>query len=393
MSAMASNRQRICSITHEYFPKDRRVLKQSLALQQVGYEVDVLCIRDAGQRRVDEHDGIRIYRVPLRKKRGSRLRYVFEFLYGFVLFGISLNILFLKRRYTAIQVSNIPNFYVFAALIPRLAGCKVVLDMHEMMPELFRHRYALAETSPIHRALLLEEYLSTKFCHHVITVTDALARVVQARNGLPTVSVVMNTAPPSAAAPQRSVDSSRAGPRIIFHGILTNTYRLTTAIDAIKSLEGRMTCSLDIYGDGNLLADLQSFVADNDLQGRIHFKGFQPEEVIAAKAGDYDMAVAPLDDNVYSRYAFASKVSQYILMGIPVLCSDVACMRDYFDDEAVLYFDASDPASLAAQIERLYLALPDLGVRMTARARQQHERISWEVMSERYVSVFGGAGR
>ena len=39
------------------------------------------------------------------------------------------------RRYDVVQVNSLPDWLVFAALIPRALGARVLLDLHECMPE------------------------------------------------------------------------------------------------------------------------------------------------------------------------------------------------------------------------------------------------------------------
>jgi hypothetical protein len=43
--------------------------------------------------------------------------------------------LFHKKRYAVIDVSNLPDFLVFAGLHAKWKGAKIVLDMHEITPE------------------------------------------------------------------------------------------------------------------------------------------------------------------------------------------------------------------------------------------------------------------
>ena len=40
-----------------------------------------------------------------------------------------------------VQVHNLPNFLVFAALTPKLTGVQVILDLHGLMPEFYAERY------------------------------------------------------------------------------------------------------------------------------------------------------------------------------------------------------------------------------------------------------------
>ena len=349
----------------------------------------MLCLRDEGEKARQDYEGILVHRIPLRKKRGSKLRYLFEFAAGACLFFLKLSALFIRRRYDVVQVNNIPNFYVFAALVPKVCRRRVLLDMHEMMPELFLHRYHVKSGNLLHRLLLLEEKLSARFASEVITVTDRLADVVRKRNGLSSVRVVMNTANPSPSAVEAG-ERHREGEklRLIFHGILTNTYRMTAVVDALSQLLPSQNFEFHVYGDGTTRAALVDYVGRKGLGDRIFFRGFLPWQELQGRILEYDLAVVPLDNNIYSRFAFASKVSQYAAMRIPILCSDVECMRAYFDDDAILYFDLDDPGDLAEKIRGFVKRRADVEARLVEAAYAQNLKITWDVMKERYLSLF-----
>jgi len=354
----------VCSITHEYFPRDRRVLRQAQALIERGYEVDILCIRNFSdhEKKEDQYGPIRIYRVPLSKKRGSKLRYYFEFLSAFILFSIKLNLLYFKKRYNLIQINNIPNGYVFTAVIPKLFGAKVVLDMHELMPELFLHRHNLSAASLYYKILLLEEKLSVWFSDQVITVTEAISEVIKQRYKVESVTVVMNTADPFTVAERdETIRFKTDGLKAVFHGVLTNTYRMNVVIDAMEKLRDFLPVTFHIYGDGKTYSDLKAYIQSKNLAESVFLKGYLEEYKVAEMAHEFDLAIVPLDNNIYSQYAFASKTSQYISMSIPILCSDVKCMRSYYDDNAILYFDLNDTDDLVEKIKYFNQHKAELG--------------------------------
>ncbi|NIT55048.1 MAG: glycosyltransferase [Aliifodinibius sp.] len=378
----------VCSITHEYFPRDRRILRQAQALIERGYKVDILCIRNFSdhEKKEDRYGPIRIYRIPLSKKRGSKLRYYFEFLSAFILFSIKLNLLYFKKRYNVIQINNIPNGYVFIAVIPKLFGAKVFLDMHELMPELFLHRHNISTASLYYKILLLEEKLSVWFSDQVITVTEAISEVIKKRHKIESVTVVMNTADPFTVAERD--EKIRDGLEAVFHGVLTNTYRMNVVIDAMEKLRDVLPVKFHIYGDGKTYSGLEAYIKSKNLVESVFLKGYLVEYKIAEMAHEFDLAIVPLDNNIYSQYAFASKISQYISMRIPILCSDVKCMRSYYDDDAILYFDLNDTDDLVEKIKYFNQHKAELGKTLVENACRQNEMITWNVMKEKYLSIF-----
>jgi len=49
------------------------------------------------------------------------------------------------RGYRLIHVHNMPDVLLFSALVPRLLGAKILLDLHDPTPEVFRVIYGLNE--------------------------------------------------------------------------------------------------------------------------------------------------------------------------------------------------------------------------------------------------------
>ena len=53
----------------------------------------------------------------------------------------------LKRRYDLVHVHNMPDALVFSAMIPKLLGAKLILDLHDPMPQLMQTIFKLPEDS------------------------------------------------------------------------------------------------------------------------------------------------------------------------------------------------------------------------------------------------------
>ena len=160
---------RICLITEWIFPMDARISREVRALVQQGHEVDVVCTRWAREPHI-EHDGrLSVYRLPIARRRGGALRYVFEFVTFQLAATLLVGLLHLRRRYDVVEAASLPDWLVFAAILPRLLGAQVVLDLHECMPEYGATKYGVALTHPIVRVLAALEQASIRFADFVIT--------------------------------------------------------------------------------------------------------------------------------------------------------------------------------------------------------------------------------
>src|SRR5206468_75515 len=113
--------RRVLRITQHPFPADSIVRRDVLELLAAGVDVDVVCpVAPGRDDPVAAGPGrIRVLRVPIRHRRGSPIRYALEYAAftaaAFVLAGL----LSLRSRYAAVQVDNLPDVLLAAALVPR----------------------------------------------------------------------------------------------------------------------------------------------------------------------------------------------------------------------------------------------------------------------------------
>src|SRR5947209_16602567 len=114
---------RVAAMSFDWYPYEVRALRQAEAAADAGYDVDFICLRQPGEKKFEVHNGVRIYRVPLtRGYHGSLLITLMQWCWFLFLAGWKLACLHLKRRYDAVHVHNMPDFLVFAALLPKLLG-------------------------------------------------------------------------------------------------------------------------------------------------------------------------------------------------------------------------------------------------------------------------------
>src|SRR5205807_4958117 len=75
--------------------------------------------------------------LHIRRARGNFLRYLFEYFTTGLLGGLKLAQLNFRSRLDVVHVHNMPDILVLAGIIPWLSGSKLVLDVHDPMPELY----------------------------------------------------------------------------------------------------------------------------------------------------------------------------------------------------------------------------------------------------------------
>ena len=99
-------------------------------------------------------------------------RYVLSYLQFFLRCLLKTTWLQMKKRYRVVHVNNMPDFFVFCALLPKLMGARVILDIHDPMPNTFASKFKKGENALPFKLLLWEERVSAAFADQVLTVHD-----------------------------------------------------------------------------------------------------------------------------------------------------------------------------------------------------------------------------
>src|SRR4051794_38361990 len=236
---MPDPHQSVCVVTQSDYQVDPRVRRKAEALVAAGYSVDVMALRPASGDASYTLNGVEVRTIALGKQRGSLARYVFEYAAFFIWTFVRVTLQMRRRHYAVIDVNTLPDFLIFAPVLARAMGARLVLDMHEITPEFYRSKYGISESGWMVRLMKWLEKRSFDFADYVITVNDPIQDLLVAR-GLPESksTVVMNAADETRFARESSA-SSRA-PRVahvpsfvmMYHGTLTRTYGVDIAIKA-----------------------------------------------------------------------------------------------------------------------------------------------------------------
>jgi glycosyltransferase involved in cell wall biosynthesis len=384
---------RICIVRHAYFPDDPRDRKQAYALIEAGHEVDVLCLRRAGQSASETVNGVQVTRVALSHKRAGIVRYFSEYVYSFLLFSMVLFGRCFGRRYDCIQVSTMPDFLVFTAAIPKLIGSKVLIDLHEPTPELWETKYG-----PRHRVLYhLQagvEKAAIGFSDRCITVTRTLLERFSERGAdvdkFTVIPNVCEEAFDKALNEQTSVSGANTGNgkfELVTHGLIEKRYGHELVIRAIKGLSAKYSDILyTIVGDGEYCDFLKSLVNELDCSAQVRFTGFISFDAMIEHLKRADVGVIAMERSPYSELIDTNKMYEYIALHKPVIISRLPALEANFSDDSLEFFEPGDIDGLAKCIERLH----NNGKRqneLVDEAYRIYESVQWRKSKKTYVKV------
>lgn len=391
---MTDARPRLLMIAHAFFPTEVRIAAEVRAAVAAGYAVDVIALRDDGQRELETVIGARAFRLPVTHRHGAGIGAMVREYLGFLIGATGkATALGRQHRYAIVQIHNPPDFLVWAALVPRLRGAKVVFDVHDLSPDMFDMRFAGRRYARFaDRVLRALERSACALADEVLTVHEPY-RVELGRRGVPLskITVLMNS-PDDRVMPGASTDRSQSGGfRVAYHGTLTPHYGVDIlargAAEAAQSIPG---LSLEIYGDGDMAPELERIAADLGFSDRLKLsRGFRPQREVLEIVRSADVGVVPNRPTRLNRYALSTKLLEYVALEVPVVCADLPTIRAHFDDSEVLYFKAGDPHALAAALRQVQ-SDPDGAAHRAKQARRRFVDYRWSTMERRYVTVLDG---
>jgi glycosyltransferase involved in cell wall biosynthesis len=380
---MAKN---ICLIVQARYPEDVRVRKEAMALLSKGHKVSVIALLYPDEPKHEIVEGVKVYRVGFPKKRSGTLRYIFEYATFLLLSFFKLNVLDLKENYDVIHINSLPDFLVFSAFVQKIKGRKIVLDMHEIMPEFFMSKFGKGPDHPIIRLLLIVEKISLRFADEVITVNEPIKYIFQSR-AIPDkdVTVIMNTVNAAMFKEKKKMDHQ--GFNCVYHGTLTDMYSLDTAIEGFsKACKNYSSMYFHIFGQGPCLPQLKYLVAELNLQKSVLFHDMLPHEKMLEELSAMDLGILATRKDVFLNLSFSNKLAEYVFLKIPVISSDLDTIKYYFKDDHLLFFEAGRVEDLGRKIEFAYMNR-ELMQEKAEKACEHFRHFNWDVMAERYVNM------
>lgn len=368
---------------------DSRIQRQARALAERGDEVDLVCVGSAEEQRVGE-GVIRVHPVGAEKAAGGAASYLFGYGSFLVKAARRLTALDSDRRYDLVEVHNMPDLLTAAALVPKLRGTPVILNVHDTFPELFSTKYGRPPGDISERVLKLEERASALLASRVVTVTDQARMRLEARGvGRGRTTVVMNSPDERVFGPARApLRPPAAGPlRLLYHGGLAPRFGVQTLIEAVSQLrESVPRIEVRICGSGEDRDTLAALAARIDPQ-RIDIA---PEPVpfaeIPAELEAAHIGVVPTLHDRFTELLLPVKLLEYVHMGLPVVASRLPGISSYFGAGELAPYEPGDPVGLARAVEAV-CADPAAAAARAQRATARLREIAWERQRERYLAL------
>lgn len=346
---------RIAMVVFSYYPADPRPRREAEALIDAGYEVDMICLQNKEETREEIVHGVNIYRMPLQKKRGGKARYLWEYAYfGFLAF-FKLTLLYFQKKYQIIHVHNMPDILVFTGLIPRLFGAKVILDLHDPMPEVFIAKYNLPENHLIIKTLRWFEKLSIGFSHQVLTPNLAFEKLFASRScKQDKIQVIMNS-PDESIFTLKNLEEKSQQFTVMYHGTIVERNGLDTALYAIAKLKEKIpNLVFQVYGEGDFVQRFLEIRKELNIENIVQYHGYTSLEDIAIALEKADLGVIPNKLSPFTQINMPTRIFECLRMKKPVIAPRTNGILDYFNESNLFLFEPSNADDLAKVILEVY---------------------------------------
>jgi glycosyltransferase involved in cell wall biosynthesis len=341
---------RACVISYSDYDTDGRVRRYGETLVKRGYHVDAVALWRDGCPAVNSTlEGVHVYRIQGRTRdEKGKFSYLARLLRFFWRSMVLVTRLQWKERYDLVHVHSVPDFEVFAAWLPKLMGAKVILDIHDIVPELYTSKFNTTRKSLMFACLVAMERISAAFSDHVIASNHIWQKRLRERSVAESkVTAIINFPDTKVFRPQ---GKNRSDGRfvLLYPGTLSYHQGLDIAIRAFARISGTFPCAdFHIYGSGDQTEFLKRLVAELGLESRVLFKGSRMVDQMVRVIEDSDLGVVPKRGDGFGNEAFSTKILEFMALGVPVIIPDTDIDRYYFNDSVAHFFHANDEQSLA----------------------------------------------
>src|SRR6266566_4353763 len=127
MSRRPNAQKSVLMIAYTNYRTDPRVMRAAEAAVGSGFDVDFIALRRDDDPAEEWIKGVRVMHLNQTRYRGGEgFWYILSYLEFFLRCLFTTTWLQVGKRYRVVHVNNMPDFFVFCALLPKLMGANVL---------------------------------------------------------------------------------------------------------------------------------------------------------------------------------------------------------------------------------------------------------------------------
>ncbi len=382
----------ILMIAQTNFNYDTRIIRYITTLKENDFKVSVICLRYNHQAKYEEMFGVKVYRIMNSFSHDSIISYLF---YSFIFLlksFLKCIRLAIKENFSLLHIHNMPDYLVFAGTFLKIKQIPIILDIHDLTPELFKERWSEKKYRLLRPFLEFVEKISCRFANHVITVTPECVRLLENRGIImEKISLIMNSADEKMFkySDERFNKNGSAKFKFVYHGTIAKRFGLHFFIKSFpKVLKAVPGVEFHLIGSfNNAYADeLKKLIQELELSENVFLKKHLDSSELNQTLKQYDLGVVTYESSEYMNLALPTKAGEYALTGVPFIISELNTVKSIFRNESVCYVDPENTEILANEAIDL-LRDPKRRHDMSLNAHEDMKKISWNVMEVRYLKL------
>jgi glycosyltransferase involved in cell wall biosynthesis len=381
--------RKLCIVAYTEYHSDARILREAETAVQGGYEVDVITPRRKGESKKTTVNKVNIYRVGVQRYVGpENLAYVLSYLRFFVRCFFRISWLHINNGYQIIHVNNMPDILVFTTLIAKLSGARIILDIHDPMPETYLAKFGNRKNRIWYRSLLFQERVSAAYSDIVLTVHEPLKRDILEKHGIKRekISVIKNFADDRIFVPADSFKIS-GQIRMIFYGTIAERFGFEAVLKAISNVSSKRLFHLKIIGRGDYEYRLGRIIKGLGLIDTVDFENIvYPLAQLPVILRQYHLGLVPYNPCQATDYMLPVKMMELLAMGIPVVTISNVPISYYVDKSMYFSYNPRNMDSLTELIETI-VNDPALILKKREDILINRERFIWKNESKKYLAL------
>lgn len=389
------------------YPSDVRVKKEATAFLKAGFEVYLLCLRQPGEKKVEQFEGINITRINAGKNK-----------YELAFWDVIMSLTFRHPRFknaippwvrdnniAAIHVHDLPLVGTALALKEQLK-IPVVADFHENYPEALKTWFEWKKNllARLKNKLFLnpekwvahERRAVNESDHTIAVVQEMKNRLIKDHQASPEKITVVTNSEGSDFLQQPddpTVYSAFQQNFIITYSGNIGPHRgVDTVIEAMQYLKDYPDITFVIVGSGSapIMNHLKKKVEASQVQNTVHFLGRQPSQRFYSFMKYAHANIIPHKSNGHTDNTIPHKLFQAMMVGKPVIVSSSDPLKRIVSQTgAGTIFEAGNARHLADKILTLYqdknaqMLMGKLGIQATINGD-----MNWENDQKKLISVY-----
>ena len=369
--------------------------READTLARHGNNVCVMSLTENDVPRIYKLRDVTVIELKIKKYPNNNiLRYFMSYNKFFLYALLACTKLFMKGQIDIVHVHNMPNFIVFTAIIPRIFGKGLILDIHDSMPETYVSKFGTLNHI-LFKILRLEELFCCTVAHKVICVTHT-QRDILVKRGIPSAKITVllnspdNTIFSSTEGKIRNHDSTNGKEfKIVYHGTIDKMAGVDLVIKAISRLLDEIpNPNFYVIGRNGNIDELEKLSRRLDLKEHVYFSnGVYPVEVIPKLLYAMDLGIVSNRKSIATDLALPVKLIEYVIMGIPVVAPRLKTIEYYFSDNMVGYFEPDNVDSMAGAILKLYKD-KKRRLNQSLKAMSFLDNYNWEKHQELLINLY-----